>query len=485
MLKRHKQKIPIFLALIFFGFLSTASARQPAAICPGTELISPEASLDELVAIQKRLEIDEEFRPCGQSADFLWLQGLLSLKLGQFGRAASWLELSLLQMPNRPGVLLDFALAQESAGELEAALAIYKNLLENFEPTNEVRGFILRRADGVEQRMLAARERRNLSRQGPIAASSATRGTDAESSIFYGQVALSAGYDSNLNSASSIRALNFTIEDQVYEFPISENDLPKSGRFTSLALRLSRREAMAQGYWGISFRQSLRIPEISELRSAATEVGLDISRNFYNLGPLSGELLGFAGFQAIALDKAVVTRSARAAASFELSTPISMASYQCARQFGIEAEARRFPGRQVLDGDLLFQGIKLSCSNNVSRIDGFARFGQDRPLDLTRAGGIQQRQELGVSWLRQVGQNLIRAQSFFALISDRDGYNPLIQNNIIRKSRRRSLLLEWAYRFDQSPIEPYVSFEKSEQISSIDLFSFKAWQIQSGLRWNF
>lgn len=485
MFKALKPLLILAASVLISGYCLSLKAAQVEHVCPGTDLLNAELSFEALIGLQEQLQNYEQPGNCDQSSDFLWLRGLLSLKLGNFSDAAGWLELSLMKHPNRPGVLLDYALAQEAAGEIQAALSIYAALLADFDPSDPVRALIRRRVEGLE-RALVTRSSANGSTSSrlDILSSNMPRGERSTSAV-YGQLTVSTGFDSNLNSASSVRALSFSIENQLYSVPIPEADLPQNGRVENLTLRIARRQALDRGYWGISFRQSVRVPQTSRLSSAAGEFGIDVAHSFSGLGAMSGELLGFAGIQAIALDRSIVMRSSRSAIAYELSRHIQLDKIRCPLQLGYELEGRRYPNRQILDGNLGMYGAKLSCSNNSYRIDLFVRAGDDQPLDPTRAGGVQKRAELGLGATHQFGIQTLRFQLIGAGIRDEIGYNQLISNNKIRETFRRNFLVEWSYKINQMALEPFIGYEISQQSASIDLFSFRSWQAHAGLRWNF
>ena len=131
-----------------------------ATNCPGIESLPEDANLEQLSRLQ---DLHSVLAPnCDDDADFLWLRGTLARRLGAFEQASNWLERSLLLTPQRPGALLDFALARQSLGDRATAKQIYEQLLRDHAPPEVVAVLIrnqlasLARDAALEAAMLAA-----------------------------------------------------------------------------------------------------------------------------------------------------------------------------------------------------------------------------------------------------------------------------------------------------------------------------------------
>jgi len=459
----------------------------PAVSCPGPEILDQQRNLSELLILQRDLSLQSIEQACRLSANYLWLRGLIARQLGDASGASTWFELSMLRQPHRAGVLLDFAMTREAMGDLLSAKSIYQSLLSDHDPPQALRALIVTRLAVVEASL---RERPATYQQtfiGPDSQSlrSSSDRLVTQQAILTGQIGISHGYDSNLNSASSLRALNFLIEDQVFSLEIPERDQPQAGRFQMLYSRLSRQSTYEGGRWGISMRQSLRATENSRFRSGALELGADASYGLVSSGPLAGELQAYLGKQWLGLDQAVVLRSERLAMSYELSRKLDLAGRECSFQFAIEAEQRRYPSRQVLDGNLLHRGVRVLCGGDSSRAELFSRIGRDEEQDISRAGGGQSKQEWGVVWIKEYTNQMMRLHWFSSKSVDERGYNPLIDNNKTRSVSRNNFGIEWAVRIPGRRFEPYVAYEKTDQASTISIFSYLSWQVMAGLRWSY
>ena len=468
--------------------IAQASQESPSASdCPGPDILEQQPSLSALVAIRRYLSRQALEQACLASADYLWLRGLIDRQLGDFSGASTWFELSMLRQPQRAGVLLDFAIAREAMGDLVSARSIYQSLLDDYDPPASLRQLITARLKVVEATL---RERPASSQAGFINPDTQTLRSSADrfvtqSAVWYGQVSVSQGYDSNLNSASSLRALNFQIDDQIYSLEIPQSDQPQAGRFQTVSSRLGHQGAYQGGRWGINMRQSLRLTEATRLRSGVVELGADASYSLSSFGPLSGEIQGYLGKQWLGLDSAIVLRSDRFAVSYEFSRRINVLERECSMQVGLEHEQRRYPSRQVLDGNLTHRGVKMLCNDNDKRLELFTRVGSDDQIDPSRAGGLQSKHEWGAVVVKEYPRQMIRLHWFASKSVDKIGYNILIKNNKIRESNRNHLGFEWALKVDGSRLEPFLGYERTTQRSTIAIFSFTGWQLSAGVRWSF
>ncbi len=459
--------------------LSGAQASAEMVNCPGPEVFEALAGTPSFdVASAEVLGKDLEAR-CANSSDYLWLRGLVARRIGDLDAASIWFEASMLREPGRAGVLLDFALTREALGDFFSAQLIYQGLLRDHEPSPKIRSLIVARLKVVEAKLAnrEAKEATPSARTSPVSV--------AGSAGWTGLLGVSMGYDSNLNSASSLRAFNFVIEDQAISLEIPERDLPQPGHFQSINSRLEQRFVSNEGHWGATLRQSYRQPEITRFRTAAIEMTLDGAHKLQALGPLSGEVAFLLAKQWLGVDDALVARADRISIAYEPMRRISLRQGECSAQMGMEFEQRRYPARQVLDGDVLYKGLKLLCDGNNTRVEIFGRGGTDQRVDPNRAGGDQLKVDWGAALIHKLSNQTVRLHWFVSNSNDKIGYNSLIENNIIRKSRRTSAGLEWSFKPFILGLEPFVSYERTNQSASISLFAFSAWQISSGLRWRF
>ena len=456
-------------------------------ICPGPSAFDSQLSRSALLSIERELSRPTIYQACSTSADFLWLRGLIARQLGENISASNWFESSLLQHPQRAGVLLDFATTKEALGDILSAAEIYRNLLNEHEPTDELRALITNRLSATEA-MLKSDSYKNahsgIYRDTRLPNSSMVLSTISKA-VLVGQIGVSYGYDSNLNSAPSTRAFNLLIEDRLLSIDIAEADQRKAGHFQTLFSRLGQQGVFEGGRWGINMRQSLRTAEDSRLSAGALELGAEAGYSLANLGSLSGQVQGFFGKQWVAIDRTLTTRSDRLSVSYEFDRMLKIGGGGGSFVVVKEMELRRFPGRSILDGNLLFNGVRMSCRSNDTSFEIFSRSGIDKRLDFSRAGGDQSKKELGILWVKQYSRQLIRLHWFSSKSDDEIGYNLLIDNNKIRSTERINRGIEWAYKPTGSRFETFLAYEKTDQRSSVSLFSLTGSQLSGGVRTNF
>lgn len=473
------------LALIPW-LVGVARASPQVETCPGPDAFDALARQPNREAALRGLTSPALETACANASDYLWLRGLISRQLGDLTAASTWLEASLLRQPDRAGALLDFALTREAMGDLDSAEAIYRRLLAQYNPSERVRELIERRLQSVafslatrkpdDERLRAADAFREQALNQPSPATGAQ---------WFGFVSIALGYDSNLNSASSLLSFNFTVDDQLIALEIPARDLPQAGRFQAINSRVERRVLLEDFAWGLTMRQSLRLPEDARFRTGAIEVATDAAYKLTEFGPLSGELSALLGKQWLGVENSLVARSDRIAIAFEPVSRIRLGPKGCSVQLGLEFERRRYPARQALDGNLSYQGLKLLCEANTGRVEIFGRRGRDESIDPTRAGGDQSKVDWGAAWIQKFIGHSVRLHWFVSESVDKKGYNSLIENNKIRNSRRSTAGLEWSTKSSRAGLEPFVSFERSDQEASIPIFAYNAWQFSVGLRWHF
>jgi hypothetical protein len=425
-------------------------------------------------------------RQCANSSDYLWLRGLIARRFGDLAAASIWFEASLLREPGRAGALLDFALTRDALGDLLSAQTIYRNLLDDYSPDDNVRSLINGRLADVEAK-LAGQEilltNTNAVDSLPIAKAANKPATD--SVHWFGLLGVSLGYDNNLNSASPLRAFNLMIEDQLISLEIPERDQPQAGYFRSISSRLERRALSSDGNWGVSLRQMLRQPESSRFRTGAIEIAADMSRKIDMPGLLSGDFSVLLAKQWLGVENALVARSTRVAFGYEPKRRFKFENTECSTQLALEFEQRRYPDRPVLDGDVYFHGVKVLCEVNNKKLELFGRSGVDATLDGIRAGGDQFKKDWGMAWVGKFSNQSLRLHWFVSASNDKNPYNSLIENNKIRSSMRLTRGVEWSSQHFGPGVEPFLSYERTDQVASIALFAYSGWQVNAGLRWHF
>ena len=323
-----------------------------ATNCPGIESLPEDANLEQLSRLQ---DLHSVLAPnCDDDADFLWLRGTLARRLGAFEQASNWLERSLLLTPQRPGALLDFALARQSLGDRATAKQIYEQLLRDHAPPEVVAVLIrnqlasLARDAALEAAMLAAQRQQET----PVAIS--PKHFASFLAGLKGQWSMVRGFDSNLNSAPSAREITFTTLDGPLVLALDAQDRPRSAPTWQLDGRVSGSWLIdAQSQWGLSARTWARLGAPEGLQSQSLDLGVDYARHLsepIRLEALGGELiarrlLAYGGWQHIRFGGRPLLQLGRAGMAHEW--PFVMGERLCRWQQGLEAELRHNPERAI------------------------------------------------------------------------------------------------------------------------------------------
>ena len=96
-----------------------------------------------------------------------------------------------------------------------------------------------------------------------------------------------------------------------------------------------------------------------------------------------------------------------------LATSYQWAAEPCRPRAGLDALERKYPSAGVLDGQQLGLRAGLLCAGHNWLLDTSLRLATDRPLQADRPGGRQRWLELGLTAVRQWGDNAVKAEASF------------------------------------------------------------------------
>jgi hypothetical protein len=432
--------------------LTVAAAAQT---CPQASELPPSATAERLRGLSER--VDRAPRECEDDPGFLALRGALALKAGRPADAAVLLEKSLMLDPAQPGTILDYALAREALSDYESARSLYMELLEHHAPPEALRTMIERRIAGLG-RLPAAPARR-----------------------WGGSISLMAGYDTNLNSAPTIASLSLTTPQGVFDLQLDPASRAQAGPVVTADARFAGAVPLADGR-GVRVLARLVDREAPGNEAFRSQV-IDGDATF--LQPFAtGRLLATGGASALVFGGETLVRSVRLGAGYEAA---ALAGYgteglqrSCVSQFGVDYDQRTYPVRPDLDGRLLHLSGRLLCDRNGHTTLVSLRLTSDQPV-AARAGGAQQRVELQALWGAPFAGGRLRGLATLAVASDEDGYNPLIENGISRKTQWAGLGLEYS-RPIGGAFEALVTLDAFRQFSNIPLFRTHGETLQFGLR---
>jgi hypothetical protein len=158
----------------------------------------------------------------------------------------------------------------------------------------------------------------------------------------------------------------------------------------------------------------------------------------------------------------------------------------CKPTFGVETEHRRYPSSETLTG--LYTGVVAGalCTNlpnvGASFFNLEARWGEDRPKDPTRAGGVYRRSEIRAQAERPVfagGQASLQWSTTRQV--DSEPYAALL-GNVPRTTLRHALQAEGAWPLSGN-LSLVSTAEAAWQRSNITAFISRQRSFYLGLRW--
>ena len=440
----HRRGRQAWAAGLFALLPLAAPAEGSAPACPpmpSSIPASPEARAALLSALQTHAQA------CARNADWHSLRGALLLLAGQAAEAAESLERALLLDPQHPSASVDYADALARLGDVAAARQLAQTLLARQDTSPTTRQHLSAR--------LA---------QWP-----------AEPSPWQTQLELGTqlGWESNLNGGPAADTVQLTLSGGNIVLPLNKSQTPQDGLAGVISGKAQAQRPL--GDWRLVLGGQLR------LRDTAG------SHNDYALGQFDLALLrqrpaGELSLQISRLDQHLghnaLLAENRLAASYQ------WAAEPCRPRAGIDALERKYPSAGVLDGQQIGLRAGLLCTGHDWLLDTSLRLAADRPLQPERPGGRQRWLELGLTAVRQWGDNALKAEASFAHVKDADGYSPLLEANAPRRLERSALRLEFI-RLLGPHWQAIAGAEYFTQRSNLSLFQLDNLGLYLGARYRF
>ncbi|NDE53484.1 MAG: hypothetical protein EB069_02640 [Actinobacteria bacterium] len=446
--------------------------------CPAAVSVPLNAPLAAIEALDQQWAALEP--QCAQSAQFHWARGLVSALLGRFEVAALSMEAAMLRDATLAGLMFDYALVRERLGDWPSARSLYQALLQDHQPPEAIAAYIRARLADIDTGAAAAKASTIRPAAGGSSgaageqASRVAAGKDQPS--WRGSISMLLGYEQNLNSAPNLSEFAFTTLDGPIVLALDPKDRPQSSQVGHFDLRSGSSWALpGDQRLALSLRASAKFTPRSVYQSALAEASAEYSWDRESHRWLSYLSLGHVRFGQAPLANSLRTGLAR-------EHQLTLGETTCSVQQGAELETRRYLSRNLLDGDALYGGGRLLCSRNELLLESFMRAGWDQARDEQRAGGNQRRLDGGLAISKEIDLHRLRLQSMFSVTHDLNGYNPLIENNKVRKSLRISHLLEYSFRLPSTRLQWVFQAESNRQLASLSLFETSGWTLSTGLR---
>ncbi|MES2999415.1 MAG: hypothetical protein V4787_01880 [Pseudomonadota bacterium] len=444
----------------------------PPSACPAQPvypLPTEPAKLQDLSDRLQELSIQKE---CLVDASFHAWRGAVFMALGRSLEAVEPLERALMANPDLPGAQLDLAQALALQGDKASAAA----MLEGLRGRADV-PLPLRTAINTQLAALAMPPEK----------------IDATAQRWYTRVRLSSmlGADSNLNNAPSNSEITLTQPTGDVTLPLDPSSLARSGAAVLTSLQWQGLKPRGDSLWVVQ-------AEVRARRTAERVTGYeqaDVSAAWLQapaapaqwVARVSTSHLRFGGTPLLhALRASLQRQFSPFGGPLEPQEKGEAPRANCKPTLGFESEHRRYPSSESLTG--LYTGVVAGalCTKVASGAASFvnmeARWGEDRPTDPTRAGGVYRRSEIRAQAERPVFANGQASLQWSTMRQvDSEPYNALL-GNVPRTTLRHALQAEGAWPLSGA-LSLVSTAEAAWQRSNITAFISRQRSFYLGLRW--
>lgn len=383
----------------------------------------------------------------------LILKGRQAFEAGQPEQAGIIFERILLEQPWRLGVWLDYALSLQQMGNNDSARAIYQSLLKQNPPEHLVPWL-----------------KKQIQIMSP----------QSEDWQYAGAITLLTGHDSNLNRAPAASTLTLTMPSgTLLVLPLSGVSRASAGasqlaRFDWQALR----QGATAGDWLLQAAFNTRLsPDISGQNYLQSSIGLAhswtsaSSDNYHAI--LTAQNLRYNGQD--------IQRTLRAGL-YQWQHGQTVGQADCSVSYGAEWEMLAYPSVTELNGQYFGVAADLGCKTDIAW-QLLLRAGIDQ-AEHQRPGGDQQRAELRGQLGDRLGAGKWLALTELTWLRDKDGYNPLLDNNATRDIRHWLVKLEYQHPIGAG-LHAVASAETFRQYSNLPLFAMRGKAAWIGVRYLF
>lgn len=442
------------LLLLSLPGLSAAADAAPETQCPGNagEPLPAPAEMSALAARLATLDT-----ACHDDPGYLAYRGAALNQLGQVEAAAALLERALLLAPDHAGAQADYARALAALGDTRGAQALVGSLLARSDVPAGMRAQLQDWQNHLG---------RNLT----------TTGWQTG-----GSITLRAGGETNLNSAPTRSSLDLTTPDGPLTLPLADSNRARGGGAMLAEATLQAGRNLAAGG---------RLQLLADIRGRHAPAAADTDyRQYEYLGVLTLPVEAPRGGAAQAAHQFSLGASrldyggARLYEAERLGLARIWQTGACLTGGSLDAEIRRYPAADNLDGRFVGLGGSLRCPVGQSRISLIGRLGWDRAVHDDRPGGDQQRWDLRLAYTRPLAGGRLDAELSLGRQNDGAPYSALLARGAERHLTRLGFRAEWAVPLAQG-IEGVATLETSRQNSNIPLFDIGGTAIWLGGRWN-
>ena len=479
------ERLAPLLGCSFLAFLiwcgANAAHASAAALAPAQCVAlarAPEPATSEGVREQIN-QMLAALAECQNSAELLAALGHGFNRLGDPVEALGHLERAVMLDPTPPGARLDYAMALAQTGEVQAAVTLVDEILEQ---------------PDVPPLLLPDLQRQRAAW---------VNGQWAGRSV----IGLRLGRESNLLGSPGLTNLTVTLPDLAFQLPLDPSFQNQPGNYYAASFQTEwQRVALNGSYWeltgGLRRRDS---PTTPLARTEQVDLAMERGINFSTTGAVPGNAARRADFNGVYL--------AAGASNFNTGTNVryrlvggtigwlQQAPTGCRQRVGLEFQQRRYLNSTLLDGNYHGLAAQWVCdqSSGVQWQLG-ARWGQDRVSEPDRPGGDQQQRSVRGSAYLPVRSSLLvlglqpetASWASGALLLDAElswqkdeaAFSPLLGNGAVRSTRRTQLRLEYQHPLSRQ-WQLQVGWETIRQRSNLDLFLLRNRGLYLSVRYGF
>ena len=446
---------------------SELNVAQPVDYCA---MLAASAWPRTPVARRALLHRFEILRPqCIGHAVYLAALGALWLEEGEPAQALLWLERSLLLNPDQPGAQADHALALAALGEPAARDALAQQWLNREDVPLALRQRLAQGASTVAKNGNGTTE---------LSVSSPPLNT-VDGWIFYREASWLIGGESNLDHSPRLNELTLTPPEGSISFPVESRPLSGSATVADLS-------------WQLAYSPRTGMIVQTGLQGSARHAPTESDTDWHHIqwaggasqqwGLWRGQILASVTKVGGALNEPY--RLAR------LGVSIDREAIGCSLRVAVETEMRSHRLTESADGRTVGGLWNTQCPwpGSTTWNWGLAlRRSVDEPSDPTRPGGKQRQASLGLRVFGPLSWRIrLDASLRTSLLTDSEGYSPLLENNAIRRLNQTQLSIELNRPLQLSWIsgaEALVQLQAVHQSSNLPIFRYQGVSAYGGFRW--
>ena len=463
-----------------------------ASVCPDVaDAPSRSSSNESLAVFQAQLQqsldqLDSLTELCLDNPRYHAKRGLVLQLLGQPAAAVESLERALLLDPDQPGTQLDYALALRDAGDAPSSQALLQQISQRSDLPPGLRPVLQSQLEAVRSRPSASWDQ-------------------------HLKVSVAAGFDSNLNNATSDSQLTLTFPAGEVSLILADASRAQRGAAVMTSLQYQAIKPVNDHMWVL--QAELRNRNTRQEDTAYQQ--LDLAAQWLQAPQAPSQWQARLGYGNLRFGGVDLLHSVRAAIVHQWQLAWPRPGAICRPLAGLEADIRRYPATNQLNGN--YSGLLLSVACDAAegraaapatgtpgdflfgnpyvslpRFSLQLRSGRDRATTDQRPGGNNSVTDLrtaaygrvqlpglpGLDWVTEYSR--LKQQ-------DSVGYSPLLGNNANRQSTRQALRFELAHQLPASTLGGArwsVSAELSRQASNLAAFVSKGHSVYSSLRWD-